>query len=501
MSTVSPPFDLITADAMRAVEAAYFAAGGSSYQLMETAGSAVATHIATRFANCQRVLVLCGPGNNGGDGFVIARLLRERGCVVTCAALGEVGALQGDAAQAASAWGAPVADLTSVVPADHDLIVDALFGIGLTRALTGAAAATVTAANASGVPIIAVDIASGIASDSGKVLGTAIQATETVTFHRAKPGHLLEPGRAHTGHLHVADIGLSVSASPALFENVPAMWLTALPTLTTRSHKYTRGHAVVFAGGIEGVGASRLAARAALRIGAGLVTVAAPSEALLTHAARGPDALMVKRTDGEAGRASVLADRRRNALLIGPAFGLDADANEAVLQVLASDRACVLDADALTAFAESPNPLFTALAGSVAPRVLTPHAGEFARLFGGPTHSKLDATQAAARRAQAVVVHKGPDTVIASPDGRAAINSNGTPLLAIAGTGDVLAGMIAGLLAQGMPAFEAACAAVWLHADAAQAIGRPLIADDLIEAIPDALVRLSPAPRGSGPGR
>lgn len=263
--------------------------------------------------------------------------------------------------------------------------------------------------------------------------------------------------------------------------NAPELWAAALPRLADDANKYTRGHVLVLAGGLESVGAARLAARAALRIGAGLVTIGAPREALVAHAARGPDALMVRAVDGEAGLDAILADQRRNALVIGPAYGLGEPTRTAAQRVLRERRACVLDADALTAFAGDAPALAAAIAGE-GRVVLTPHAGEFARLFG-PIRDKVSDTRAAARFVRAVVVHKGPDTVVAAPDGRAVVNTNGVPTLATAGSGDVLAGIVAGLLAQGMPPFEAAAAAVHIHAETARAFGAGLIADDLADRV------------------
>ena len=496
MRTTPLPLDLVTAVEMRAAEAAVFASGVESFTLMQRAGEAAADVIRARYAGVRRVLVLCGPGNNGGDGFVVARALRDAGLAPTVACLVDTTALKGDAARAAADWAGPVTPSADIDPAGFDLIVDALFGIGLTRQLADTTAKLVDDCNASGRPIVAIDIPSGIDVDTGAVLGSAIRATDTVTFFRLKPAHLLEPGRSHAGEIHCADIGIADRAPAPLgvtaFRNAPALWSSHLPRLSIDAHKFKRGHALILAGGIEGVGAARLTARAALRAGAGLVTIGVPSEALVAHASRGPDALMIRRCDGPGGLDALFADRRRNAIAIGPAYGLGAATCRTVERVLAAGRATVLDADALTAFAQDPDRLFAAIGKATAPVVLTPHAGEFARLFGlheAPS-GKLVTTCDAARRCGATVLHKGPDTVIAAPDGRAAINTNGTPHLATAGSGDVLAGIVTGLLAQGMPAFEAACAAVWLHADTATLLGAGLIADDLVDHLPKARARL-----------
>ncbi len=274
---------------------------------------------------------------------------------------------------------------------------------------------------------------------------------------------------------------------PRTFANAPELWKASFPVPQVDAHKYARGHAVVVSGGLARTGAARLAARGALRAGAGLVTIASPREALAVNAAANL-AVMVRAVDGAAELAAMLEDRRLNAVVLGPGGGVGAPMRELVASALAAERAVVLDADALTSFAEDPAPLWAATAGHSA-TVMTPHQGEFGRIFQGEPNvlraaSKLDAARAAAARSNTIVVLKGPDTVIAAPDGRAAINDNAPPWLATAGSGDVLSGMIAGLLAQGMPAFEAACAAVWLHGEAGNALGPGLISEDLSEALP-----------------
>lgn len=324
-----------------------------------------------------------------------------------------------------------------------------------------------------------------------------MQADETVTFFRLKPGHLLEPGRGLCGVVTLAQIGLSPEIvfgagglRPGMFRNGPALWRELWPKHRRDTHKHRRGAVLVVAGGLLGVGAPRLGARAALRIGAGLVTVACRPEALPAHAARGPDALMQRPITTEAALQALLDDERLGAVLIGPALGLDAEARAAVMAVLRADIPTVFDADALTLLASRPGWLRRrGKSRLLKPCVLTPHEGEFARLFGDDGQivsqaSKLERARLAAAASSAVVVLKGPDTVIADPDGRAAINATGSWALATAGSGDVLGGLIAGLLAQGMPAFEAANAAVWLHGKAGEALGPGLIADDLPESIP-----------------
>lgn len=484
---------LLDVSGMAAADQAAIAAGTPGRVLMERAGQAVADAADRRAPAGARILVLCGPGNNGGDGFVAGRLLRERGRHVTLALAGERSRLAGDAALMAQLWTGPVEPIAGLRPRDHDLIVDALFGAGLSRPLEGEIAALVAAVNASGRPVVAVDVPSGLSGDTGRSEGEVIRASETVTFFRLKPGHLLQPGRSLCGAVRLADIGISAdlvftAERPAtVFRNDPALWRQSWPSHAAETHKYRRGAVLVVAGGLAGVGAPRLGARAALRIGAGLVTVACRPEALAAHAARGPDALMQRRVARVEDLAGLLGEPRLSAVLVGPALGLDLQAREAVQAVLRSPVPAVLDADALTLVAQAGG-LRRLVERRGAPCVLTPHEGEFERLFGGVPEiagaaSKLDRARLAAARAGAVVVLKGADTVIASPSGHCAINTTGSAALATAGSGDVLGGLIAGLLAQGMPAFEAACAAVWLHGRAGEEIGFGLIADDLPEGV------------------
>lgn len=497
MTAVTPAaLALLSVAEMTAADATAIAAGTPGIVLMEKAGKAVAEAVMRRLRPGQRVLVLCGPGNNGGDGFVAARLLRDRGCHVILALAGERAGLKGDAALAAENWPGPVEAIAVVDPAQHDVVVDALFGAGLSRALSGEVAALVERVNAAGRPVIAVDVPSGVHGDTGLVEGSAIRAAETVTFFRLKPGHLLQPGRGLCGVVTLADIGIRPEIvfapgrlGPSVFRNAPDLWRSRWPDHAAGTHKYGRGAVAVAAGGLSGVGAPRLGARAALRIGAGLATIICRPEALMAHAGRGPDALMQSAAADAAAFERILLERKADALLIGPALGLDVEARSWVAAALRSGRPCVLDADALTHIGALLPTFAARLRRRSAPAVLTPHEGEFKRMFGeaegfAPECGKLERARLAARLTAAVVVLKGPDTVIAAPDGPAAINDTGSPALATAGSGDVLGGMIAGLLAQKMPAFEAACAAVWLHGRAGEQLGMGLIADDLPEALP-----------------
>ncbi|MGN6749938.1 MAG: NAD(P)H-hydrate dehydratase, partial [Xanthobacteraceae bacterium] len=462
--------------------------------LMENAGKAVAQAVSARQRPGGRVVVLAGPGNNGGDGFVAARLLAERGYAVKALLAGALDKLTGDAAAAAKVWDRGIEPAKPDGLAGADVVIDALFGAGLDRPVGGLAQAMIEAVNAQAAPVIAVDLPSGINGTTGAVMGSAIKAQQTVTFFRKKAGHVLMPGRTHCGDLSLASIGIPdmvlAQIGPRTFENLPELWRDEFPAPRTQGHKYDRGHAVVVSGPSWSTGAARLAARGALRAGAGLVTIASPLEALAVNAAANL-AIMVRSVDGAAELAHFLDDRRLNAVAIGPGLGVSEATCELVLAALSGDRAVVLDADAITSFAQSPQRL-AAVAKDRGGKatILTPHEGEFSRYFHGldantQAGSKLERARLAAALIGAVVVLKGPDTVVAAPDGRASIAANPPAFLATAGAGDVLTGITAGLAAQGMPAFEAASAAVWLHGEAASAFGIGLIAEDLSEQLPN----------------
>jgi hydroxyethylthiazole kinase-like uncharacterized protein yjeF len=485
--------ELLTTAEMAKADQLAIAGGIAGIHLMEAAGRAVADAVAARHRLGRRVIVVAGPGNNGGDGFVAARLLAERGYRAELMLLGDPARLKGDAAQAAMRWTGAVADADPGALSGADVIIDALFGAGLDRPVEGRARALIEAMNAHGAAVLAVDLPSGINGSSGAVMGIAVKAAQTVTFFRKKPGHLLLPGRFHCGEIAVADIGIPSSLlaeiSPHAFENRPQLWLRQFPKLRRDGHKYDRGHAVVVSGPAWSTGAARLAARGALRAGAGLVTIASPREALAINAATNL-AVMVRPVDGAAELTVFLADKRLNAVAIGPGIGVAEITCDRVLAVLAGEPGVVLDADSMTSFAAAPHRLCEALrARADRATIMTPHEGEFSRYFGaldGRTKvgSKLERSRLAAQLTGAVVVLKGADTVVAAPDGRVAIADNAPPYLATAGSGDVLSGIATGLLAQGMPAFEAAAAAVWFHGAAAAAFGAGLIAEDLPELLP-----------------
>ncbi len=455
-----PPPELLDPEAMARADQAAIAAGISGLALMTAAGRAVARAIRERFPP-RRVLVLCGPGNNGGDGYIAARLLQEAGWPVRLAALAPPRA-GSDAALAAASWLGPAAPFAPGPAATADLVIDAVFGAGLSRPLPESVAATLAAARR----IVAVDVPSGLDGATGAARGAVVPARLTITFFRLKPGHVLLPGRDLCGEIALADIGLpasvleTVGASALL--NQPALWQLRRPAAS--DHKYRRGKVAVIAGDMPG--AALLAANAARRIGAGLVVVHG-----LAPSAGAPPGLILREGPLAAGSDGVV--------VCGPGLGV-ARARAYLAESLQTGHAVLADADALSACAGVPE----ALRGAA---VLTPHAGEFVRVFGPIGDDRLAAARRAARESGAVVVLKGADTVIAAPDGRAAINASAPPALATAGSGDVLAGMIAGLLAQGMAPFAAAAAAVWLHGRAGALVGPGLIAEDLLAAIPSAL--------------
>jgi hydroxyethylthiazole kinase-like uncharacterized protein yjeF len=471
---------LTVAETARADKAA-IASGTPGSVLMERAGTAVADAICARF-RAQPTIVACGPGNNGGDGYVVARVLNSRGWPVEVRAL--AAPASGDAKAARTLWDGVVA------PLDSDfggaLVVDALFGAGLARPLEGAAALAAQRMAQASERVVAVDLPSGVAGDTGKPLGPSASAGLTVTFHSKKPAHVLEPGRSRCGEVVVADIGLGATTSK-LVENGPELWLPRFPWPDAASHKHARGRLIVVSGEAWSTGAARLASRGALRIGAGLVTIFSPPDALMPNAAH-LEAVMLRpfETDLELEQGAAHVD----AAVIGPAAGVTEGTLLNVLALARTGAALVLDADAISVFRDDPEELFSVLDRD---DVLTPHPGEFERIFPGlmgGAPERITAARRAAERAGAVVLLKGGDTVIVAPDGRAAVNVNGSPWLATAGSGDVLAGFIGGLVAQGMDSFEAACAGAWIHAECADLHGPGLISEDLPGLAPTVLRRL-----------
>lgn len=459
-----------------------------SFGLMTAAGCAVAASALAHFPGARRFAVLCGPGNNGGDGYIAARALTESGAALAVFSSIDPAALTGDACQAQQAYGGDILPLADYEPASGDVIVDALFGAGLSRTLQAGIIRLIGEVHALDLPVLAIDLPSGVSGHTGTVLGAAFQATRTVTFMCRKPGHLLMPGRELCGELDVVDIGIPsrivVAHAGAIRHNSPALWASALAKPDPDTHKYKRGHLVVFSGGANATGAARMTALAGLKTGAGLVTVASPRQSLDTNAAH-LTGIMLRKVDGTEDLSVWLDDARLGTFVLGPAFGIGEKARDFVR--LLAGRKLVLDADGISSFRDHPDVLFEAFSGGETRLVLTPHEGEFARLFPDIATdlalSKVEKAVKAAARANAAIIYKGADTVIACPGGRAAINSNAPPWLATAGSGDVLAGIVGGLLAQGLPAFEAAAAAVWMHGEAASRAGTGLIAEDLPEHI------------------
>ncbi|MGO9429935.1 NAD(P)H-hydrate dehydratase [Rhodoblastus sp.] len=524
------PIELLAPQEMARADALTIAAGTAGYDLMLRAGKNVAVAAADllRAREGQKVAVFCGPGNNGGDGYVAARLLREQGFQVQVGVLGDPHHLRGEAAKAFADWGGEIAPSENLDPRGADLVIDALFGAGLSRPLDGLALQVVQRINASGTPVLAVDVPSGLDGANGAVGSECVRATETVTFFRLKPGHLLLPGRLACGKTRLTQIGIGEETlreiQPHTFLNTPKLWLDAMPWPGVDGHKYARGHLIVASGPMTRTGAARLAARAGLRAGAGLVTLASPADALAVNAAA-VTAIMLRQVDDAAQWRELLADRRFSAVAIGPGFGVGAATRRIVETLLAASLkggsrplGIVLDADALTSFSPDWDSLAAVIQCSGAEVVITPHEGEFNRLFNKKATKlqlkresvpegyanaseistepieleyKIDRARAAARAVGACVVYKGPDTVVAAPDGRACIARNAPPTLATAGSGDVLAGLIGGLLAQGMPMFEASACAVWLHGEAAALFGPGLIAEDISEILPRVLANLS----------
>ena len=487
--------ELLTAEEMGRAERLTIEGGTASLTLMEKAGHGVTEEVVRRFPRGSKVLVLCGPGNNGGDGFVAARSLRERGYQVRLALLGKADALKPDAKEMARRWDESIETMGPQSVNGAEVIVDAIWGSGLSGPVNGVVAQIIEDVTARELPVVAVDVPTGIDATHGDVRGAAFKAMATVTFFRRKTGHVLLPGRMYSGEVRTVDIGIPNSVlaevAPHTFLNEPEFWLRYFPRLRVDGHKYHRGHAVVVSGPMETTGAARLGARAALRVGAGLVTVATSKAAFYINAAQ-LTAIMVSAFEGAQGLTETLADPRLNAVLIGPGAGATGETRELVGAVLASDATAVIDADGLTAFSESPQDLFALIKQRSAPTILTPHRGEFDRLFPELDNaaSKLERARRAAEISGGVIVFKGPDTVVAAPDGLAAISEGAPAWLATAGTGDVLAGLILGLSAQGMAALDAAVAGVWLHGELARALGPGMISEDMADLLPGVLQRL-----------
>jgi hydroxyethylthiazole kinase-like uncharacterized protein yjeF len=487
-------FELLTNAQMRVADQLAVRTGLESFDLVRRAGQAVAQEVRAYFPSSgeshpAQALVLCGPGNNGADGFVAAADLARHGWSVRVACLVSLESLKDDAARAAQMWDAEVESFEGLTPRPGEVVVDAVFGAGFSGPLPPSVSAVFEAVEEADLPVVAVDIASGVDGDTGATDPAAMIADRTVTFFRKKPGHLLAPGLAYNPQVTVCDIGIPEKVLEhtgiAGQENDPALWRYAMPAPTIFDNKYTRGHAIVF-GGRRMTGAAIMAAHGAYRVGAGVCTIVGPPAAADVYRSLLPNALFEAR-EWAVPFDEHLRDPRRGAVLIGPGAGMDDPENlrQAVRSACSHrDRVCVIDADAMSVFESAPQTLFKSLHGGC---ILTPHEGEFARIFPDLKGDKRTRTLAAAARAGAVVLLKGADTVVAAPDGRCVINSLFCPGLATAGSGDVLAGLILGLAVQKIPPFESACAAAWIHGRAASLFGPGLMATDIPGLVPQVL--------------
>ena len=484
--------EILSISEMYKVDEEACAKGVTSLKLMESAGAAIAEVVQRNYEG-GRILILCGLGNNGGDGFVAARLLKDSGRNVRVVCLGAIDEIKGDARESASNWTGEICPFTPSIFEDTQVVVDALYGIGLNRPISGLGELIIKKLNKTDVPRISVDIPSGVNGNTGQILGCAVQADICVTFFRRKPGHLLYPGKTACGTVMVADIGIPVSVlesiPPKIYENTPQLWLESFPIPKIQGHKYDRGHAIVV-GGNELTGAAQLASFSALRSGAGLVTIASPPTTSMVYRSGSPS-VMVKSINNLEEFDEIVNDSRVKGVLIGPGNGVNNETYQKVLRVITSKK-CVLDADALTVFEHCPEVLFAALKNtSKCNNVITPHEGEFKRLFSRDdafknSRSKIELAKSASR-INAVIVLKGADTIITSPIGLVYINTNSSPYLATAGSGDVLSGMILGLMVQGMKPFEAASAAVWMHGECGRVFGPGLVAEDIANMLPSIL--------------
>lgn len=478
---------LLTPQAMGRVDAAAARSRIDSYGLMRRAGEAVAASALRHFPQALRFVVLCGPGNNGGDGYVAGAALARSGAQVALFSLVDVALLKGDAARAEADCDLPVAPLDRYDPIPGDVVIDGLFGAGLARDIPDGAKAIVEAVGKAGLPVLAIDLPSGIDGATGAVRGGAFKACRTVTFMARKPGHLLLPGRLHCGEVEIFDIGiprrLVEREVEGLWVNGTGIWARYERAVSATDHKYRRGHLTVFSGPETATGAARLTAAAGLKAGAGLVTLASPASALSINAGH-LTAVMLTRLETAQELSSWLEDSRRSTFVLGPGFGDLDRARRFALMLGEAGRRLILDADGISAFKDMVGELSTAFSGEEPRLVVTPHEGEFLRLFpdiaSEENLGKVEKAIAAARAIGGIVVYKGADTVIAAPDGRTAIEEEAPPSLATAGSGDVLAGIIGARIANGMPAFEAACAGVHLHGQAASRAGQGMTAEDLV---------------------
>lgn len=517
-------YQVIDTTQMYAADAITIDKGISGIELITTAAQAVSKSIISKY-RFKNVVVVCGSGNNGSDGFAVASILLNAGYTVTVVFTGDERDfynLSGDTKIAAMEWrGETLFANTDTTFDNADLIVDAMLGAGINRAPSARYAMLITLINKAKKTVISIDLPTGVCGDTGKIFASAVNANMTVTFFRKKPAHLLLPGKEHCGELVLCDIGIDASVlldlKPVLYENNPALWLDRYPFPDAKTHKYKRGHALVMSGERYTTGAARLAAAAALRIGAGVVTLGSPTNAMDVNAMHLTEIMQVE-IDDETTLSTLLQDRRFKSFTLGPGLGYGERAISYVCAALEVNRssacAIVLDADALSSFEQNPDVLFNAIKTSNKPVVMTPHTGEFLRLFNMTARSldtelssKVELTKQASAKSGAIIVYKGHDTVIACPDGTAVVNTNAPSWLATAGSGDVLAGTICGLLGQGLAleesnhqdsiltAFHLTCAAVWIHAQAANLFGIGLIAGDIHRTYPQVLSQLQDYPQ------
>ena len=476
---------IVTASEMYRAEESAARAGVSKLELMENACQSIVSEITSRWTP-RKTLVLCGPGQNGGDGLGVACLLQQRRWIIDVVRCFPDKGFEGNAQIMSERWGGPWMDEESVRLEDYALVVDAVLGIGLKRELEPRLSSFFEKINALNIDVVAVDIPTGISSGTGDVLGGSLHANLTVTFGWPKPGHFLLPGKDICGQIVVSDIGVTEEnltlEARAIRVNGPNLWLDKIPRIKPEAHKYHRGHSVIIGGGsTNSTGAARLAAEASLRSGSGLATLWVPSDALADYSSA-PAAILLEGRAELPQMSEFLADDRKNVVLIGPGCGVSEETRILTKKILSSSKKVVLDADALTSFSANPTILFDLISSDT---VLTPHSGEFAKLFKELSYGdKISLTRAAAKTSGAIIIYKGNDTVIAEPGGKAVVNFNAPTNLATAGTGDVLSGIVSGLLAQGCSPFAASCISVWCHSRAASYGGKGLIADDLLQKIP-----------------
>lgn len=490
--------EILSITQMKQAEDASLSGRTSSYTLMQRAGRAVADIVRERYEK-QPVMVLCGSGNNGGDGFIAASELKRKKWDVTVACKLEAEYLEGDVARAAEEWGDDFETLDKVKLPEDGIIIDAIFGTGLEREITGDAQEVLFALQRSSCSVVAVDFPSGVYADSGDCQPCTPQADLTVTFFRKKMGHILLPGRVACGDIIVSDIGMKDDVldeieGEIVHENDPSLgWQEDASTKAFWTHKYHHGHIAVLGGKVL-TGATVLTSLSALRIGAGLVTIAAHPDVVNVYRMASPSLMVEPLQEMARFKDHYAKDDRRNVLLIGPGAGLENEGalKKIVFDATASERICVLDADALSVFENDTRTFYKSLHKSC---ILTPHEGEFERIFPGLQGSKVDRALEASRKTGAIIVLKGADTVVASPNGKAVINTTGCGWMATAGTGDVLAGMIAGLVARKvLNLFDATCAAVWMHGKASELAGPGMISEDLSSHIPSVLALLNDPP-------